>query len=291
MKRKFLISQFQLSVKLTNNLKWRRSQESFDVYNNRESFSLWKLKHELISFEIILCSGSFNNCLFMLVSVRIMIHLFHMKYQTFFFHLDFYCLVLMMTLIKVKEYTAVNSKVTPKKDKYINPSFHQSIGYALAYGQIFGLLPADGILATDESQVEFRWKSIKTIYSTLYLLCGTLESCLGIRRLLRLGFKINFAEGLLFFISAMVRAFILFRLARHWKKIIKRWRDCEDVFLRAPYHVKGWSLRRRIIVMFFILAALSMCKSTKQCESGCQNLYELVTLPDVNQIHTATEWT
>lgn len=157
----------------------------------------------------------------------------------------------MMTLIKVKE-------KNPKKDDNENPSFHQSVGWALAYGQFFGMLPADGVLAADEEQVEFRWKSIKTIYSMIFLFCGTVESCLGTRRLLRLGFKLNFAEGLLFFISAMVRAVILFRLARKWKGFIKYWRECEDVFLRAPYRVKGWSLRRKINIIFFLLAALSM---------------------------------
>lgn len=144
------------------------------------------------------------------------------------------------------------------KSKTTNPSFHQSIGPLLAYGQFFGMLPVDGVLAKDESQVEFRWKSVKTIYSMVFLLLGTIESCLGSRRLLRLGFKINFAEGLLFFISAMVRAYIIFFLARKWKVVIKRWRETEDVFLRHPYRVKGWSLSARVRVIFAVLAALSL---------------------------------
>lgn len=163
-----------------------------------------------------------------------------------------------MTLIKVKEFVAERKKVSPKKDDFENPSFHQSVGWALAYGQFFSMLPVDGVLAADEEQVEFRWRSIKTIYSMIFLFCGTVESCLGTRRLLRLGFKINFAEGLLFFISAMMRAVIIFRLARNWKGFIKYWRECEDDFLRAPYRVKGWSLRRKINIIFFLLATLSM---------------------------------
>lgn len=147
-----------------------------------------------------------------------------------------------------------------KSDNNKNPSFHNSVGYAFVYGQFFGLLPFDGVLAKDENQVEFRWKSLKTIYSLIFLFCGTAESAMGIRRLLRLGFKLNFAEGLLFFILSMVRSFILFHLARNWKTIIKRWRTCEDVFLRDPYRVKGWSLRRKITTIFFIMAALSMSK-------------------------------
>lgn len=143
----------------------------------------------------------------------------------------------------------------------MNPSFHQSIGPVLAYGQFFGMLPVDGVLAKDETQLEFRWKSLKTIYSVIFLLLGTIESCLGTRRLLRLGFKLNFAEGLLFFVSAMVRAFIIFFLARRWKCIIKRWRETEEVFLRPPYKVRGWSLSARIRTIFFVLAFLSLRRS------------------------------
>lgn len=157
--------------------------------------------------------------------------------------------------------TIVKLKDVEEEDQ--NPSFHQSVGPALAYGQFFGLLPVDGVLEKDENRVEFRWRSIKTIYSMIFLFCGTVESCLGTRRLLRLGFKINFAEGLLFFITAMVRAFIVFRLARHWKEIIKRWRHCEDVFLKPPYRVRGWSLSLRIRVIFILLAALSAGKWEK----------------------------
>lgn len=139
-----------------------------------------------------------------------------------------------------------------------NPSFHQSVGPVLAYGQFYGMLPVDGILANDESQVEFRWTSVKTIYSIIFLLLGTIESCLGTRRLLRLGFNVQFAEGLLFFFSAMVRAWVIFFLARKWKVVIKHWREVEEVFLRPPYGVKGWSLSTRIRVIFGVLAFLSL---------------------------------
>lgn len=167
--------------------------------------------------------------------------------------------MLTMKLIKVKEYREGN-EVPAKKDICDNPSFHQSVGFALTYGQCFGMLPVDGVLAYDENQVKFRWKSIKTIYSMVFLFCGTVESYLGISRLLRLGFKINFAEGLLFFIAAILRASMLFRLARKWNFFIKRWRECEDPFLKAPYRIKGWSLSRKINILFAILALLSISK-------------------------------
>lgn len=116
------------------------------------------------------------------------------------------------------------------------------------------MLPVGKVLCKDENQAEFRWKSWRTIYSLMFLFCGTVESCLGTRRLLRLGFNINFAEGLMFFIMAVVRGFIFFQLARNWKKIMAMWHKSEKVFLHEPYRVEGWSLTRKIRVVFIFMA-------------------------------------
>jgi Trehalose receptor len=142
-----------------------------------------------------------------------------------------------------------------------NLSFHQAVGPALAYGQLFGMLPVDGVLVKDESQIEFRWSSAKTIYSMIFLFCGTVESCMGARRVLRLGFKINFAEDVLLFISAMIRSFIMFGLARNWKKIIFFWRKCEEVFLHPPYTVRGWPLARKLRVACAVTSILTLGKN------------------------------
>lgn len=120
------------------------------------------------------------------------------------------------------------------------------------------MIPVDGISSRDECQVQFRWKSLKTIYSLTFLFCGTVESCLGTRRLLRLGFNIRYVDELMFFVLAMVRSFVFFRLARNWKEIVEMWRKCENVFLQEPYRVKGFRLKVRVRVVFTVLAALAL---------------------------------
>lgn len=122
------------------------------------------------------------------------------------------------------------------------------------------MMPVDGILSDDESQLKFRWKSLKTIYSLMFLFCGTVESCLGTRRLLRLGFSINYVEGLVFFILAAVRAYIFFFLARKWSEIMKMWKKCEIVFLHEPYKVTGWSLSLKLRLVFCIMAIFVISK-------------------------------
>lgn len=120
------------------------------------------------------------------------------------------------------------------------------------------MLPVDGVLAKCEKDLKFRWKSPITIYSVFFLLCGTIESFLGTRRLLRLGFNIHFAENFLFFITAMIRAYIMFHLGRKWSIIMMKWRNLEDVFLREPYKCKSWRLSTQVRLVFTIFAVLSL---------------------------------
>lgn len=130
----------------------------------------------------------------------------------------------------------------------------------LLFGQLLGMLPVDGILSKSEKDLKFRWRSPKTIYSIIFLFCGTIESSVATRRLLRLGFNIHYAEGFLFYITAMIRAYYIFRLGMKWTLIIQKWRSCEDVFLREPYTIKGWKLSRKIRIVFAILMFFVICE-------------------------------
>lgn len=157
---------------------------------------------------------------------------------------------------KLQRKNIVEGQVVEKSDY---PSFHKCFGPVMAVVQFFALLPINGVLSDSEDFLEFRWKSIRVIYAMLFLFCGTVESCLGTRRLLRLGFNIHFAEGLLFFITAMVKSFLMFRLGKNWKKIIRFWRKCEDVFLRAPYRSHS-NLKLKIQLTFGILFVFAIGK-------------------------------
>lgn len=102
-----------------------------------------------------------------------------------------------------------------------NKSFQELVGRLLRFGQFFALLPVINNSSSDESQLKFKWKSFRTIYSLIFLIFGSIEIFLETRRILVIGFSIAYAEDLLFYITSMVRAFLLFRLALKWKIIIK----------------------------------------------------------------------
>jgi hypothetical protein len=147
-----------------------------------------------------------------------------------------------------------------KSEKSKNASLQVVIGPCLVYGQIFGMIPAVGIMSGDVDKISFRWRSFRAIYSMFFLFCCTSDSVLGIARLVRRGFSIYHFEALIFFILATIRGLIFFRLATKWKKIMRRWKKCEEPFVSAPYGVRGWSLSRRIRIVFVVLAFLGAGK-------------------------------
>ena len=134
--------------------------------------------------------------------------------------------------------------------KVENKSFHESIGPVLTFGQFFAMLPVNGILSNDEDNLRFHWKSIRTIYSIIFLILGSIESCLAIRRLVVIGFSIGYAEAILFYILSMVRSLMIFRLAMKWKSIMLYWRKRENVFLKKPYIMTKCSLRCKLSIFF-----------------------------------------
>jgi hypothetical protein len=135
-----------------------------------------------------------------------------------------------------------------------NSSLQIVIGPCLVYGEIFGMIPAVGIMSKNESEVFFRWRSLRAIYSMFFLFCCTSDSLMGVGRLLRRGFSIYHFEGLIFFTLATVRSFIFFHLGMKWRKIMAKWKECEEPFVSAPYGVRGWNLSRRIRIIFVFLA-------------------------------------
>lgn len=127
-------------------------------------------------------------------------------------------------------------------------------------------MPCENVLQPDERKLDFQWKSKKTIYSLIFLAMGSIESIVGVRRLIRLGFNIHFVESLLFFITAMIKAILMFHLGRKWKEIMIKWKNFESTFLQSPYEKHdGWRLKTKlrvvgVIILCFVLGNMRIYK-------------------------------
>jgi gustatory receptor len=125
-------------------------------------------------------------------------------------------------------------------------SFHDAIGPVLRVSQFFGLMPVDNVNAKDILDISFRWKSIKTIYSLVFIVAGSFECLMSLKLSMKRGMSLGYASALSFFASSMFGAYCLLNLARKWQRVMKFWFESEKVFLKAPYALRGCSLKRKI---------------------------------------------
>lgn len=138
-------------------------------------------------------------------------------------------------------------------------SFHDAVGPILKVAQVFAMMPVDGTTAKDISNIKFHWKSLKTIYSLLFLFCGTIECLLCFRLLIKTGMSLEMSNSLFFFFISMMGAFFLFKMAMNWENLMKLWYENEKVFLKFPYKISGTTLKRRIRLWAALIGTLSLC--------------------------------
>lgn len=140
-------------------------------------------------------------------------------------------------------------------------SFHDAVGPVLKFAQVFGVMPVDNVTSKDISNINFKWKSLKTIYSLTFLVLGTTESLLCLRIAFKKGISLSLTSELAYYATSMIGAFFIFRLATKWNYLMKLWFDNEKVFLKFPYTKCGLSLKRRIRMWAALIGFLALCNN------------------------------
>lgn len=57
----------------------------------------------------------------------------------------------------------------------------------LAVAQLFGVMPVAGISNTNPANLSFQWKTFRTVWSFMYILCGFSVGTMTLRRLIKIG--------------------------------------------------------------------------------------------------------
>lgn len=140
-------------------------------------------------------------------------------------------------------------------------SFHDAIGPVLLVSSFFGLMPVNNVNSNDIADIDFRWKSVKTIYSLTFIICGSIECLLYFRLCMDKGLTLVATSSLSFYVTSVLGAIYIFNFATNWKRLMKLWYKSEKIFLKAPYTVNGWPLKRKIRVWAATIGflALSNC--------------------------------
>lgn len=144
---------------------------------------------------------------------------------------------------------------------YLEPlkgSFHDAIGPILLVSNFFGMMPVDNVNSKDIADIDFQWKSVKTIYSLTFIICGSIECLLCFRLSMYRGMTLGYMSSLSFYFTSMFGAVYLFNFATNWKRLMKLWYKSEKIFLKAPYTVNGWPLKRKIRVWATTIGFLAL---------------------------------
>lgn len=152
-------------------------------------------------------------------------------------------------------------------------SFFAAIGPILQISQWFGLMPVDGVNSKKISSVKFRLQSLKSLYSFVFVVCGSIEAILCIRLILDRGLTLGYSITLCFQLASMSVAIFQINLATKWRSFMEFWYHKERVFLKAPYRVRGWTLQQKIHLWTLAIIIPTFCMEKSINEATLLNFF------------------
>lgn len=127
-------------------------------------------------------------------------------------------------------------------------SFQEAFRPVIKLSQYFGVFPIDFVDKNNPKKIVFRWKSLKTIYSLIFIVCCSIECSLSLRLAVTGGsISLSGSSGFTYLFVSGFGAMCLLRLAHKWPKLMEQWEKHEIVFVTDPaYRIEGMSLKKKI---------------------------------------------
>lgn len=126
-------------------------------------------------------------------------------------------------------------------------------------GKFFGLFPLDGLDAKNPCDIEFKWKSLRSMFSLMFVFTSSLTTILVLKTQIQTGpLTPRNIVGIVFFSICAIICILFFRLSKKFKYFMIHWCKTEKLFLSKDYEVtSGWSLKRKIWTMTAVYLTLS----------------------------------
>jgi gustatory receptor len=129
----------------------------------------------------------------------------------------------------------------------MSESFFNVFSPVLRISKYFGTMPLSFGSTSDPKKIVFHWKSVKTFYCLIFLVCASIECALSLRIALKDGLALSHSSGTTYHFVASLGGFLLLNLARKWPNMMVKWYKSEEVFItQTSYHIDGVSLKTRI---------------------------------------------
>ena len=151
--------------------------------------------------------------------------------------------------------------------------------------QLFGLFPLDH--SKNPDAVQFKWKSLRTIYSLLFLLSSISVAFLVLYKKLEEGsLSPSNIVGFIFFGNCACACFFFLLLSQHWRKIMIFWSKSEQCFSNEKYNnsAKSWSLKKRIKVCLYTMLLLALLEHLLFLTSTATNIIHRHNVCNITEV-------
>ncbi|KAJ3654538.1 hypothetical protein Zmor_013717 [Zophobas morio] len=155
-----------------------------------------------------------------------------------------------MKIVNTDFATLPSGKNIPEKN-----NLHKSFSKMLVLAQIFGYLPAQGILGPDFRSLHFTWKSVRVLYAVLTIVGAIFVSVMQMHKIFVKGFDLMEANRFFFNFSGVVGGILFLKLAITWPTLIKDWTSVEVSMLSY-----GWpaGLNRKLNTLLITFSVMGL---------------------------------
>ncbi len=139
-------------------------------------------------------------------------------------------------------------------------TFLEAMTPILIVAQFFGVMPLHGVLSKSYRDLNFRWNSIRTVYSILCIVGIGSMALLNCVLLLKFGFDFQQFVVLIFFIENFLGLIFFFNIARSWRVLMQHFCKVEDKITPFRSNRLKYNLRYKIAIVSALVFFMSASK-------------------------------
>nr|WKF45126.1 gustatory receptor 18 [Podabrus annulatus] len=130
-------------------------------------------------------------------------------------------------------------------------SIHHSIKFTLILGQVFGLMPVNGITNSSEKAVKFQWKSWRVVYTAFIILSTLFPIYITFYRIIFREIDVFSITALVFYGNSLAVHALFLVLAQNWENLMKS-------FYMMEISMRSYSKAPRLNVRLKLMTAVIM---------------------------------
>ncbi|XP_047534391.1 gustatory receptor for sugar taste 64f-like [Vanessa atalanta] len=184
-----------------------------------------------------------------------------------------------------------------------NKRLHIILRHPMQLCRRAGLFPVEGLDKETITKLRFNMSTVYALYHVATLVSQMTLACLSIYYFFKNDLRLDNLKNLLFYITGLISAFLLLKLAKNWPRLIRRASHIEQLVAEVQQDTsKGWkqdkivygvmlfALLEHILSITFQMKLVMHCNHDFKIDLNLIKNYFIRTTPVVFGITTYTEW-